>query len=154
VLAGIDPATGSEFRTFLNFPLTGAGGVPGDAIIVSAFLEFLVDDLVPPSGRMPVRVDLVAFQPPTLVGTDFDRIAQPALASVLVQGAVTRADIGNFVVVDVTSLMIRAQQLGLVDFQVRIMQDLGPAILTLMVIDNTISGDRRTRAPLLTVTYL
>src|SRR5215472_12261339 len=53
VLAGIDPATGSEFRTFLNFPLTGAGGVPGDAIIVSAFLEFLVDDLVPPSGRMP-----------------------------------------------------------------------------------------------------
>jgi hypothetical protein len=153
VLAGIDPTTGSEFRTFLDFPLTGLGGVPGDAIIDSAFLEVLVDDVEPPSGSLPVRVELVAFQPPTLLETDFDRSVQPALASVPVQGDVTRTDIGNFVPVDVTPLMIRAQDLGLVDFQVRIMADLGPVILTLMVIDDSTGPDRRARAPLLTVTY-
>ncbi|HWG32280.1 MAG TPA: hypothetical protein VN676_17150 [Steroidobacteraceae bacterium] len=153
VLAGIDPTTGSEFRTFLDIPLTGQGGVPGDALIDSAFLEFFVDDVEPPSGQLPVRVELIAFQPPTLLGTDFDRNAQPPLASVLVQGDVTRTDIGNFVSVDVTGLMIRAQDLGLVDFQVRIMEDLGPAIATLMVIDDTTGPDRRSRAPLLTVTY-
>jgi len=153
VLSGIDPTTGSEFRTFLDFPLSGEGGVPGDAIIDSAFLEFFVDDLNPPSGSLPVRVELVAFQPPTLLETDFDRSAQPALASVLVQGDVTRSDIGNFVPVDVTPLMIKAQELGLVDFQVRVMEDLGPPILTLMVVDDTTGPDRRERAPLLTVTY-
>jgi len=153
VFAGIDPATGSEFRAFLDFPLSGAGGVPGDAIIDSAFLEFLVDDVEPPSGSVPVRVDLVSFQPPTLFETDFDRSAQPALASVLVQGDVTRADIGNFVAVDVTPLMVTAQQLGLINFQVRIMEDLGPANFTLVEIDDPTSADRRSRAPLLTVTY-
>jgi hypothetical protein len=102
---------------------------------------------------LPVRVELVSFQPPTLLGTDFDRGAQPPLASALVQGDVTRTDIGNFVSVDVTALMIRAQDLGLVDFQVRVMEDLGPAIATLMVIDDTTGADRRSRAPLLTVTY-
>src|SRR5688572_25881533 len=35
VLAGIDPAGGTEFRAFLDFPLGGAGGVPADAIIDS-----------------------------------------------------------------------------------------------------------------------
>ena len=64
-----------------------------------------------------------------------------------------RSDVGHFVPVDVTSLMIRAQQYGLVDFQVRIMEDLGPAIYTLMVIDDTTAPDRPSRAPLLTVTY-
>ena len=153
VLAGIDPATGSEFRTFLDFPLGGQGGVPGDALIDSAFLEFFVDDVEPPSGSLPVRVELVAFQPPTLVGTDFDRSAQPPLASALVQGDVTRTDIGNFVSVDVTPLMIRAQQLGLFDFQVRILEDLGPAISTLVEINDSTGADRRSRAPLLTVSF-
>ena len=153
VLAGIDPATGSEFRSFLDFPLTGADGVPGDALIDSAFLEVFVDDVEPPDGRLPVRVELVAFQPPTLIATDFDRGAQPPLASVLVQGDVTRTDIGSSVPVDVTPLMIKAQQLGLVDFQVRVMEDLGPPILTLMAIDDSTGPDRRARAPLLTVTY-
>ena len=46
-------------------------------------------------------------QAAALLGTDFDRNAQPSLASVLVQGDVTRTDIGNFVSVDVTGLMIR-----------------------------------------------
>ncbi len=153
VFAGIDPASGGEFRAFLDFPLSGGNGVPGNAFIDSAFLEVLVDDLEPQSGSVPIRVDLVAFQPPNLLASDFDRNAQPALASVLVQGDVTKSDIGQFVAVDVTPLMIRAQQLGLVDFQVRVMEDLGPAIYTLMEIDDSTASDRRSRAPLLTVTY-
>jgi hypothetical protein len=153
VFAGIDPAAGTEFRAFLDFPLSGAGGVPGDAIIDSAFLEFFVDDVEPPNGSVPIRVDLVSFQPPTLLGTDFDRSAQPPLASVLVQGDVAKADVGNFVAVDVTPLMIQAQHLALFDFQVRIMEDLGPAIFTLVEIDDSTGAERSSRAPLLTVTY-
>src|SRR4030088_1394246 len=79
VFAGIDPVAGTEFRAFLDFPLTGSGGVPGNASIDSAFLEFYVDDLQPITGKLPLRVDLVAFQPPTLIETDFDRTLQPAL---------------------------------------------------------------------------
>ena len=153
VFAGIDPVAQTEFRAFLDFPLSGSGGVPGDAFIDSAFLEFFVDDLQPGTGSVPIRVELVSFQPPTLIGTDFDRTIQPPLAAVVVTGDVTSADVGHFVPVDVTSLMIRAQQLGLVDFQVRVMEDLGPAIYTLMVIDDTTGGNRQSRAPLLTVTY-
>jgi hypothetical protein len=153
VFAGIDPVAQTEFRAFLDFPLSGAGGVPGDALIDSAFMEFFVDDLQPTNGSVPIRVELVSFQPPNIIGTDFDRSIQPALAAVVVTGNVTNADVGHFVPVDVTSLMIRAQQLGLVDFQVRVMEDLGPAVYTLMVIDDTTGGNRQARAPLLTVTY-
>lgn len=153
VLAGIDPTTRTEFRAFLNFPLGGSGGVPANASIISAFLEVLVDDLIPANGSVPIRVELVAFQPPTLIGTDFDRNALPPFGAVLVSGNVTGADIGRFVPVDVTSLMIHAQQRGLVDFQVRILEELGPPSFTLMVIDDPITADRSQRAPLLTVTY-
>ena len=77
----------------------------------------------------------------------------PPLGAVLIPGPVTARDIGRFVPVDVTSLMIQAQQRGLVDFQVRIMEDLGPPSFTLMVIDDPITADRPRRAPQLTVTY-
>jgi hypothetical protein len=153
VLAGIDPTALTEFRAFLNFPLGGSGGVPVNAFIDSAFLEVLVDNLIPGNGSVPIRVELVAFQPPTLIGTDFDRSFLPPLGAVLVSGNVTAADIGRFVPVDVTSLMIIAQQRALVDFQLRIMEDLGPASFTLVVIDDPITADRPQRAPLLTVTY-
>jgi hypothetical protein len=153
VLAGIDPRAWTEFRAFLNFPLGGPSGVPGNAIIDSAFLEVLVNSVLPANGSIPVRVELVAFQPPTLIGTDFDRTFLPPLGAVLVSGAVTSADVGHFVPVDVTPLMIQAQQRGLVAFQVRIMQDLGPPLFTLMEIDDTTAVDRPQRAPLLTVTY-
>jgi hypothetical protein len=39
VFAGIDPATLTEFRAFLDFPLGGAAGLPADANIDSAFLD-------------------------------------------------------------------------------------------------------------------
>jgi hypothetical protein len=153
VLVGIDPAGGTEFRAFLDFSLTGSNGVPADAVIDSAFLEIYVAALEPTSGRLPVRVDLVAFQPPNLVESDFDRTLQPALASVVVVPDISREDVGTFVPIDVTSLMREAQRRQLIDFQVRIMEDLGPAIPVLMIIDNPTGSSRSSRAPLLTVTY-
>ena len=151
VFAGIDPVAGTEFRAFLDFPLTGSGGVPGNAFIDSAFLEVYIDDLQPTTGKLPIRVDLVAFQPPTLIETDFDRTLQPALASVIVSPDISSPDLGKFVPIDVTSLMVEAQRRGLVDFQVRIMEDLGPPIPVLMIIDDSTGADRGSRAPLLTV---
>jgi len=153
VLAGIDPTTRTEFRAFLNFPLGGSGGVPANAIIVSAWLEVLINNVIPGNGSVPIRIELVAFQPPNLIGTDFDRSFLPPLGAVLISGNVTGADIGHFVPVDVTSLMIVAQQRGLVDFQVRILEDLGPASFTLIEIDDPITSDRVQRAPLLNVEY-
>jgi hypothetical protein len=153
VLAGIDPVALTEFRAFLNFPLTGAGGVPGDARIDSAFLEVFIDDLQPINGSLPILVDLVSFQPPTLLATDFDRTLQPSLASTRISPPIAHSDVGTYVSVDVTSLMIEAQRLSLPDFQVRIMEDLGPAIAALVAIDDTTGANRSARAPLLTVTY-
>ena len=153
VFAGIDPAGSTEFRAFLDFPLTGSGGVPANALIDSAFLDLYLDDLEPTTGRLPIRVDLVAFQPPTLIETDFDRTLQPALASVILSPDISSSDVGTFVPIDVTRLMVEAQRRGLVDFQLRIMEDLGPAIPVLMVIDTSTGASRPSRAPLLTVTY-
>ena len=153
VLAGIDPAGGTEFRAFLDFPLGGSGGVPGNAAIDSAFLEVFVDDLQPNASTLPLRVELVSFQPPSLIPTDFDRSAQPPLAAVTLSPPINRADIGTYVSIDVTALMVQAQRQGLPDFQVRIMEDLGPAVASLMTIDDTTGPDRPKQAPLLTVTY-
>jgi hypothetical protein len=154
VLAGIDPVAGTEFRAFLDFPLGGSGGVPADALIDSATLEIFVDDLQPTTGSLPLLVELVSFQPPTLIPSDFDRAAQPPLAAVSISPPITRSDVGNSVLIDVTSLMVEAQRLQLPDFQVRIMEDLGPPIEALIAIDDTTGPDRAKFAPLLTVTYL
>jgi hypothetical protein len=153
VLAGIDPVGGTEFRAFLDFPLGGSGGVPANAVIDSAFLEVYVDDLQPDTSTLPLRVELVSFQPPNLIPTDFDRTAQPPLAAVTVSPPINHADIGTYVSIDVTSLMVEAQRQQLPDFQVRVMEDLGPAVASLMVIDDSTGPDRSKRAPLLTVTY-
>ncbi len=153
VFAGIDPLTLAEYRAFLDFPLTGAGGVPGNAIIDSAFLDIHIDSLHPTIGTIPILIELVSFQPPTLLDTDFDRTLQPPIASVVVNPPITQADVGTNVSIDVTPLMVAAQNAGLVDFQVRIMEDLGPAIPILMEIDDTTGASRNTFAPLLTVTY-
>jgi hypothetical protein len=154
VFAGIDPVARTEFRAFLDFPLTGAGGVPVDAAIDSAFLDVYINSLQPDIGDIPILIDLVSFQPPTLIETDFDRRLQPSLASVVVSPPLTQADVGTNVSIDVTPLMIEAQNLGLFDFQVRIMQDLGPAIPILLEINDTTGVDRGSFAPLLTVNYL
>jgi hypothetical protein len=149
VLAGIDPVSGDEFRAFLHFPLNS---VPGNAHIDSAFLEVFIDDIQPQNAVVPVRVELVSFQQP-MVATDFDRTAQPALAFTTLSPRLGPADIGKYVPVDVTDLMVQAQRQGLANFQVRIMQDLGPPIDGLFVIDDATSSNRPKVAPLLTVNY-
>lgn len=153
VFAGIDPVARTEFRAFLDFPLTGAGGVPGNAIIDSAFLDVYIDSLQPNVGDISILIDLVSFQPPTLIETDFDRSLQPSLASVIVTPPLSQMDVGTNVSIDVTPLMIEAQNGGLLDFQVRIMRDLNSAIPMLLEINDTTGADQDSFAPLLTVTY-
>jgi len=153
VFAGIDPATSDEYRAFLDFPLGGHDGVPGDAFIESAFLDIFASNLQPNSGSLPLRIELVAFQPPTLFPTDFDLTLQPALAYIQVSSEINGSDVGSNISIDVTPLMIRAQQLGLVDFQVRVLEDLGPPIPVLLEINDTTGSSRSSFAPLLTVTY-
>lgn len=151
--AGIDPSSATEFRTFLDFPLGGNGGVPANATIDSAFVDVFVNSLQPDGSSMPLRIELVEFQPPTLVGTDFDRTAQPPLAFIQVTPDIAQSDVGTNVAIDVTPLMIKAQQLGVADFQLRVMQDLGPGVAVIMEINDTTGSDRPDRGPLLTVNY-
>jgi|SRR5882757_7414938 len=152
VLAGIDPVAGTEFRAFLHFPLGGPNGVPANARIDSAFLEVFINDLQPADAVVPVRIELVSFQQP-MVATDFDRTAQPALAYTILSPKLGPADTGKYVPIDVTGLMVEAQRRGLADFQVRIMEDLGPPIDGLFAMDDSTGANRSATAPLLTVTY-
>ncbi len=153
VFAGIVPGTG-EYRAFLDFPLTGVGGVPGDAVIVSATLDIVINSIqLPPSGIVPIRIDLVSFQPPSLIGSDFNRTAQPALATTTIEPPISQADFGQHVIIDVTPLMAEAQRLGLPDFQVRILEDLGIVDPGLIEINDTTGPGRGALAPLLEVSY-
>jgi hypothetical protein len=149
VFAGIDPASGDEFRAFLHFPLDT---VPGNARIDSAFLEIYIDDIEPPGAVIPVRIELVSFPQP-MVATDFDRTAQPPITYTILSPRLGPSDLTKYVPIDVTELMKQAQRLGLNDFQVRILQDLGPPIDGLFSIDDRTSADRPSFAPLLTVNY-
>jgi hypothetical protein len=151
VFAGIDPATGTEYRAFLDFPLGGPGGVPLYAVISSAYLDIFIDDIQPLTGTIPIRIDLVSFQPPWLQVSDFNLADQPALATIWFP--IYQTDFLQHVVVDVTSLMREAQRLGLPDFQVRIMEDLGPVVPGLIEINDTTGANRSLLAPLLEVAY-
>jgi hypothetical protein len=149
VLAGIDAASGHEFRAFLHFPLDT---VPGNAQIDSAFLEIYIADIEPPDAVIPVRIELVSFPQP-MVATDFDRTAQPAITYTTLSPRLGPSDRGKYVPIDVTDLMRQAQRLGLADFQVRIMEDLGPPVEGLFTIQDSTGSDRPSVAPLLTVNY-
>ena len=151
--AGIDPSSSTEYRTFLDFPLGGSGGIPANATIDSAYLDIFVNSLQPDGSSMPLRIELVQFRPPTLIGTDFDRTAQPPLAFIQVTPDIATSDVGTNTSIDVTPLMIKAQQLGVTDFQIRVLQDLGPGVAVIMEINDTTGSDRNDRGPLLTVNY-
>jgi hypothetical protein len=155
VFAGIDPASGAEFRAFLDFPLTGADGVPGDATIVSATLDVVINSIRPQPliGTIPIRIDVVNFQPPTLIGTDFDRTIQPALASTTIIPPIDQFDLNGHVPVDVTALMREAQRFGLANFQIRIVMDFGAVAAGLIEINDTTGPNRRLLAPVLQVAY-
>jgi len=149
VLAGIDFTTGSEFRAFLDFPLTGAGGVPGNAVIESATLDIFIDTISQPTASsIPIRIDLVSFPPQTLLASDYDRSVQPTLT--FARTFIVPSDLNHHVAIDVTSLMVQAQMSGLSHFQLRILEDFGSNIQDgLIEIDDTTVN----RAPLLEVTY-
>ena len=153
VYAGIDPDTLTEYRAFLHFPLTGTGGVPLDAAIASAKLDIFINNIWPSTGTIPIRIDLVDFQPPTLLASDFSTINLPALRSI--STSIFQSDFGRHVVIDVTSLMREAQFRGLPDFQIRILESFGLVSPGLIEIDDTTStvADRATFAPQLEVTY-
>lgn len=155
LFAGINPTSLAEYRAFLDFPLTGVGGIPGNAAIVSAILDIEINSIIPQPlvGTIPIRIDLVSFQPPTLVGTDFDLTTQPALASITIVPPISQSDFGRHVIVDVTSLMVEAQRFGLVNFQIRILEDLGLVSPGLIEINDTTGPNREVLAPLLQVSY-
>ncbi len=147
VFAGIDPVTSHEFRAFLDFSLAS---VPLNAIINSATLDIFIDS-VSPGAVIPIRIDLVSFPPP-LIPTDFDRISGlPPLASII-GPSLTSANAQTYVLIDVTPLMVTAQNQALPSFQIRILEDLGPVTPGLFEIDDRTS-DRATFAPLLTVSF-
>ncbi len=154
VFAGTDPLVLTEFRAFLQFPLSGPGGVPGNAIIQSAVLNIFIDSIQPISDTAPMLVELVSFQPPTLLPTDFDRTLRPPLAFTRVVPPISLADVGTDVAIDVTALMVEAQRLGLSNFQVRILEDLRARTPVLVEINNTTGANRGDIAPLLTVNFL
>lgn len=148
VFAGIDPSNGTEYRGFLDFYLGGARGIPWDATIFSAYLDVYINSIVQPvSASIPIRIDLVYFQPPALDAGNFDVDALPALASQSVY--ISPSDAGGHVTFDVTDLMVQAQYLGLPDFQLRIMKDLSATSPGLVEIDDATSDT----APLLQISY-
>jgi hypothetical protein len=157
VFAGIDPSSLTEYRAFLDFNLSGQqNGVPLNAVIVSATLEIFINNIIPNplSGTIPIRIDLVSFQPPILIETDFDTLLQPFfVATKTINPPISQIDFGNYISIDVTQFMDKVQLLGLPDFQVRILEDLGPVTPGIIEINDTTGPDRALFAPLLTVQY-
>jgi hypothetical protein len=145
VFAGLDPIfPNPEFRAFLDFPLNS---VPGNAGINSAILDIGINNVTPQSGNtIPIRIDLIDIFSSNLTLGDFDLINRPPLASITLN--IFQTDIGHFVKIDVTSLMIEAQNRGLTNFRIRILEDLGPVIPGLIEIDES-----ATAAPQLQVNY-
>ena len=148
VLAGVDPASGEEFRGFLNFPLRGIDGVPFNAVIESATLEIFIrgTSVASQDPTIPFLIDLVDFQPPFLIEDDFDRVVQPSLLTLPVD--FYSSDVGSFVVIDVTALMDEAQTERLPDLQLRFVLDFSVDTGLIEIEDDDVET-----APLLTVSY-
>ena len=136
VSAGVDPISGSEFRAFLDFPLTGPGGVPGSAIIESATLDIFVDTITiqPAAATIPILIELVSLPTQTLFSSYFDVPAALATKRTFI----ARTDVNNHVLIDVSQLMVQAQISGLTNFRIRILEDFGVNVLAgLVTIDDT-----------------
>lgn len=116
LLAGVDPVTGIEFRSFLSFPLTS---VPANANVQRAVLELFVLDLAPLVAT-PFTFDLVSFTPP-LLPSDFSETALPPILSQ--NFYVLSQDPGNLVRLDVTPLVREAFLRQFVDGQFRVLLD-------------------------------
>jgi hypothetical protein len=75
------------------------------------------------------------------------------LVTATITPPISQADFGKHVSLDVTSMMKEAQRLGLANFQVRILEDLGAVSPGLIEITDTTGRNRGDLAPLLQVTY-
>ncbi len=143
-----------EYRAFLDFPLDGSSGedvLPLDAEIVYATLEVFVDE-VSFAGTVPTLLDLVTYSIAGLTPVDYDSppLRFPDGTDASLEFNFFSFDEGNFVLIDVTSLMRETQRRGLSDFQVRFVLD--------FVTDTGLVGiqDRpnvTVRAPQLTVEF-
>ncbi len=129
IFFGIDDSETNlpEYRAFLDFPLDGSNNgdvVPADAEIVSATLEVFVDE-VSFAGTIPTLLDLVRFSISGLTSADFDSspVQFSGGADATLSFDFISSDQGNFVLIDVTSLMQETQRRGLSDFQVRFLLD-------------------------------
>lgn len=143
VLAGVDPATGDEYRAFLNFSLSS---VPLNASIQSATLNIVIRDVnaSPLGASVPMLVELVSFAPP-LIPSDFDRAVLLTTTRTISPGSVNDPAGVN---INVTSLMVQAQIAQHDNFQVRILQDFVSSPLGVVEIDES-----NAFAPQLTVVY-
>jgi hypothetical protein len=126
---GIDDADPNlpEYRAFLDFPLDGSSGgdiLPLDAEIVYASLEVFVDE-VSFAGTIPTLLDLVIYSIAGLTQADFDSppLRFPDGTDATLEFNFFSSDEGNYVLIDVTSLMRETQRRGLSDFQVRFILD-------------------------------
>ncbi|MHB9061320.1 MAG: hypothetical protein ACYC47_07460 [Desulfobacteria bacterium] len=149
---GVD-AGGTEYRGFLDFPI---GGLPSSADVRLAYIDVFVGS-VPFGASVPVLVELVDFQPPTLIGSDFFRIPpDPYLPPVLGRSlfyflfndAVSPRPVVRIVV---TSLVQMALQRMQPDFQVRLLLDPDPSAVTPAIV--TLDDGAANTAPLLHVEY-
>jgi hypothetical protein len=137
-----------EYRAFLDFPLDGSTGqdvVPANAVIVSATLEVFIDR-VNFTSPVPTLLDLVQYPISGLTSGDFNSVPLTFRSLDFFS-----SDVGNFVDIDVTPLMVEAQRLGLPDFQVRFLLDFVPNPIGLVGIEDR--PNITLTAPLLTVEY-
>ncbi len=143
VLAGIDPSSGTEYRAFLDFSLAS---VPGNAGIDSAVLDIFINNIAPSTGTIPISIDLIPIQFTQLTQSDYNI---PPLATITIP--IFQSDFSQHVPIDVTSLMIEAQNRGLTNFRIRILEgSLSPGLIE---INDTTGVNRGTLAPALQVTY-
>lgn len=119
LLFGIDRADSHrpEYRAFLDFPLDGSTGqaaIPLDADIESAVLRVYVS-WIGFFDTVPVLLDLVEYPLTGLEAFDFDSVplATRSRFDIYIE------DFEQFVDIEVSTLMERAQLEGLADFQVR-----------------------------------
>lgn len=137
-----------EFRAFLDFPLDGSTGgdvVPAGARIRSATIEVFINE-VSFATTVPTLLDLVQYPISGLRDQDFD--SPPLLFRRL---NFFGSDLGDYVAIDVTPLMVEAQRLGLADFQVRFLLDFVPGANGLVGIEDRPAVTLT--APLLIVEY-
>jgi len=115
-----------EYRAFLDFPLEGSTGdrVPLDAEIQWATLDVFIDE-VSFAGVIPTLLELVQFPVTGLTPADFVSLPLqfPDGSDASLTFNLFSSDEGDFVLIDITPLMRRAQWLGLSDLQLRFLLD-------------------------------